>query len=113
MNSCRRSTPDKILNVRRTDMTTTADILEVPTEARCFRLRPYYLVVGIVCAGFFAVVGVTSTVVAYFNVDGSFARPYLAALVFGVFWSGFTALAVWVIAAYFRERLILSPSTII
>jgi len=61
----------------------------------------------------FTVIGVTSTIVAYFNIDGSFARPYLAAMIFGVFWSPFTALAVWVIAAYFREGLILAPSSII
>jgi hypothetical protein len=96
-----------------TDMTTTADIRKLPTEAKCFRLRRYYLVVGIVCAVFFAVFGVTSTVVAYLNIDGSFPRPHLAALVFGVFWSGFTLLGLWVIAAYFRERLFLDDNTIV
>jgi hypothetical protein len=69
--------------------------------------------VGVVCAVFFAVMGVSSTVVAYFNSDGSFARPRLAALVFGVFWSGLTLLAAWVIAAYFRERLLLTNQTIV
>jgi hypothetical protein len=86
-------------------MTTTADIEQLPTDARCFRVRRYYLVVGVVCAVFFAAMGIVSTVAALWNIDGSFARPKLAALIFGIFWSGFTLLAGWVIAAYFRERL--------
>src|SRR5438132_3763373 len=84
------------------DMTTDADIGQVSTNARCFRLRRYYLVIGVVCAALFAIMGVTSTLAAYWNIDGSFARPKLAALIFGTFWSGFTLLAVWVILAYFR-----------
>ena len=99
--------------VRRTDMTTTSDIRRLPTEAKCLRVRRYYLVVGVVGAVSIAVMGVTSTVVAYLNIDGSFARPQLAAVVFGVFWSGFTLLALWLIAAYFRERLILAKNTIV
>jgi hypothetical protein len=86
-------------------MSTTADIDQLPTDAKCFRLRRYYLVVGVVCAVFFAAMGIASTVAALWNIDGSFARPKLAALIFGFFWSGFTLLAVWVIVAYFRERL--------
>ncbi|HMP03757.1 MAG TPA: hypothetical protein PKC45_14765 [Gemmatales bacterium] len=86
-------------------MSTTADIDQLSTGARCFRLRRYYLVVGVVCTVFFAVMGIASTVAALWNIDGSFARPKLAALIFGIFWSGFTLLAVWVIVAYFRERL--------
>src|SRR5262245_33709454 len=86
-------------------MSATADIDPLPTDARCYRLRRYYLVVGVVCAVFFAAMGIASTVAALWNIDGSFARPQLAALIFGTFWSGFTLLAVWVIVAYFRERL--------
>jgi hypothetical protein len=94
-------------------MTTTADTGHGPTAVMCFRPRRYYLIVGVVSAVFFVMIGVTSTVVAYFNIDGSFARPRLAAMIFAVFWSGFTLLAAWRIAAYLRERLFLANNTIV
>jgi hypothetical protein len=100
-------------NVLRSNMSTTTDKAQLHTEARCFRLRRYYLYVGIVCAVFFAAMGIGSTVAALWNFDGSFARPKLAALIFGTFWSGFTLLAVWVIAAYFRERLYFGKGAIV
>jgi len=73
--------------------------------SKCYRLRRYYLVVGIAGVVFSAIVGCFSTVLAWFNVDGSFANPRFFALVFGVFWSAFTALGIYIILAYFRERL--------
>lgn len=94
-------------------MTTTVEIRQLPADAKCFRLRRYFLVAGIFCAVFFSVVGVIFTVAAYWNIDGSFPRPKLAAMLFGIFFSGFTLLAVWVILAYFRERLFLGSKTII
>ena len=78
-----------------------------------FRPRRYYLIVGIVCAVFFAGIGVASTIAAYTNVDGSFARPTLCAFIFGGFWSGWTLLAGYLIAAYFRERLLLTEEIIV
>ena len=74
----------------------------------CYRMRPYFRIVGIICTVFFAVVGVASTLVAYFNVDGSFARPRLAALIFGLFWSAFTFLGVWLLLLYYKYRLFVS-----
>jgi hypothetical protein len=57
--------------------------------------------------------GVASTLGAYWNIDGSFPRPKLDALICGVIWSSFTLLAVWIIFAYFRERLYLASKTVI
>ena len=102
-----------MLNIERTDMSTIADIGHLPTEARCFRLRRYYLLVGIVGAVFFPAMGIGSTVAALWNIDCSFARPKLAALIFGTFWSAFTLFAVWVIVAYFRERLFVGKAAIV
>jgi hypothetical protein len=56
--------------------------------------------------------GVASTLVAYFNVDGSFARPKLAALIFGVFWLAFTCLAIWMLLAYYRSRLLVGATSL-
>ena len=63
----------------------------------CYRMRPHFRNVGLVCIVFFAVIGVFSTLAAYFNIDGSFARPELGALVFGLFWSAFTCLGLWLL----------------
>jgi hypothetical protein len=94
-------------------MTTADDVSYLPTDARSYHLRRLYLVIGVACAVFFCTVGVVSTATAYWNVDGSFARPKLAALIFALFWSGLTLLSVWIILAYFRERLFLTDVIII
>jgi hypothetical protein len=94
-------------------MTTTTDKRQPPADARCFCLRRYYLVVGVLCGVFYSVMGLASTLAAYWNIDGSFPQPKVDALICGVIWSGFTLLAVWIILAYFRERLYLANKTII
>jgi hypothetical protein len=94
-------------------MTTTTDKKQLPAEARRFGPRRFYLVVGVLCGVFFSVMGVASTLSAYWNIDGSFPQPKLAALIFGIGWSCFTLLAVWIILVYFRERLYLANKTII
>jgi hypothetical protein len=76
-------------------------------------LRLFYLVVGAISAVFCAVVGVTSTVVAYWNIDGSFARPKVSALIFGIFWSVFVVVSLWVVLAYFRERLFVARNAVV
>lgn len=80
--------------------------------AHCYRLRPYYRNVGVACTAFFLVMGVASTLLAAFNVDGSFPRPLLMAGVFAVFWSCFVLLGVWLAACYYRYRLHASDSVI-
>lgn len=76
----------------------------------CFRMRPYFRNVGLICTVFFAVVGLVSTLAAYFNVDGSFPRPKLAALVLGIFWFAFTLLGVWLLLLYYKYRLLVNDS---
>jgi hypothetical protein len=78
----------------------------------CYRLGPQYLILGIVCLTFFLAIGIGSVYVAYWNIDGSFGRPKLAALGFGVFWSFWVLLALWLIVAFFRERLFVTPNAI-
>ena len=51
-----------------------------------YRPRRYYLIVGIVGAIFYSTMAIVSVVAAYWNIDGSFARPLLAAIIFGTFW---------------------------
>ncbi len=76
-----------------------------PQVETCYRMRPYLRNVGVLCTIFFAIVGIGTTAVAYFNIDGSFARPELAAYFFGLFWSTFTLLGLWLLLAYSRYRL--------
>lgn len=93
-------------------MTPIADIWQPPSDAKTFRLRRSVLFIGIVCAVVFLFFDVGSTTVAYWNIDGSFARPKPAALLFGVFWSAMLLLAIFMIVGYFRERLFLAPTSI-
>lgn len=94
-------------------MSASAFIDHLPTRARCYRPRRYYLLVGVVYTVVFAAMGIVSMVVALWNVDGSIARPKLAALIVGTFWSGFTLLGVWIIVAYLRERLVIGEAVIV
>lgn len=82
------------------------------TGSRRYRPRRYYLFVGIGTLVAFVVMGIGSVAAAWWNVDGSFTRPKTAALIFGVFWTGFVLLSLWLLAAYFRERLRLGPSAV-
>jgi hypothetical protein len=75
---------------------------------RVYRLAHFNLVVGIVGALFFASIGIASVIAAWWNIDGSFRFPHATAIVFGVFWAGFTLLSGYVILAYYRERLFVS-----
>lgn len=78
----------------------------------CYRLRPYFRNVGLICTAFFAVVGLTSTLVAYFNVDGSFDQPKRAALILGLLWSAFTMLGLWLLLLYNKYRLFVNDFAI-
>jgi hypothetical protein len=88
------------------------DVADLSTGQDVYRPRRDDLVVGIVCAIFFSTMAIVSVVAAYWNIDGSFARPLLAAIIFGIFWSIFLLLSVWVLLAYFRERLVVDRTTI-
>ena len=78
------------------------------TDVTVYRIRNSYLAVGVICTAFFVAIGVTSVIVAWWNIDGSFRFPKSTAIGFGIFWSAFTALGVWIILAYYRERLFAS-----
>src|SRR4051794_19199445 len=82
-------------------------------SVQSFRLRRHFRNVGILCAVCFAAAGVVSTLYAYINPNSEFIRPRLAMLVFGLGWSSFVCLAVWLIAAYYRERLFLTERAIV
>jgi len=70
-----------------------------------YRAKPYFVRVSIVCTLFFALIGMAFTSAAYFNVDGSFARPKTAALFFGTFWSALTLLGIYLLAFSIKYRL--------
>lgn len=82
-------------------------------SCKTYRLRRSYLKQGIIYGTTFLVFGVGSSLASYFNIDGSFAEPELGALIFAVFWSFPMMLAIWMIVAYYRERLILEPKAIV
>lgn len=75
-------------------------------------MRPYFRNVGFICTGLFSAAGLASTLAAYFNIDGSFERPKLSALIFGLFWSAFTLLGIWLLLLYYKYRLFLDNSSL-
>ena len=79
---------------------------------RSYRLRRYYLILGIACTTFFLVMGVGSTVAAYWNIDGSFPRPAMAATIFGTFWSCWILVGLYLILCHFRHSLKVSNAEI-
>ncbi|MEX0937676.1 MAG: hypothetical protein WDZ59_07425 [Pirellulales bacterium] len=92
-------------------MTARDDHQSLPDAAKPYRLGRRYLVVGIVCSVFFAAVDIGSVAVVCLGVDG-IARLVLA-LFFGLFWSSWLLLSVWLVAAYFREKLFLQQNSIV
>lgn len=77
-----------------------------------FRIRQSYLITGIVCAICFAVIGIGSVVAAAWNIDGSFPHPIPMAVFCGVFWGAWFIYSVLIIAAYYRERLLVTREAI-
>lgn len=65
---------------------------------------------GIACTVFFVAMGSTTTLLAYFNVDGSFPNPEAWAVTLGLFWFAWTLLGVWLITWHGRYRLFISDS---
>ena len=61
--------------------------------------------VGVVCTGFFLLMGAGWFVVAYWNLDGSFRKPREAAFLFAGFWAGWAALGAWISLSAVRSRL--------
>ena len=81
-------------------------------QADCYRLGRMYLALGIVFTTVFLCMDIWSVYVAYWNIDGSFPHPKLHALVHGIFWSAWTLIGLWLIVAYFRERLFVNSELI-
>jgi hypothetical protein len=75
-------------------------------------LPKHYLALGIASAVLFALMGIGSTLAALLNIDGSFLYPVPTAIFFGCAWSGFAFLGGWLILAYYRERLFVSPQLV-
>lgn len=92
------------------DRVSTEDDLGEHKASRCYRMRPYFQNVGIAGTAFFTAIGLLSTLVAYFNVDGSFPRPKLFARILGVFRSVPTLLGAWLILLSYRYRFYVSKS---
>ena len=84
-----------------------------PNGFKCYRLQRSYLILGIVCSTGFLAMGVWTVWAAYWNIDGSFPHPKLMALIGSLFWMFWFFLGLWIILAYFRERLFISDSAII
>jgi hypothetical protein len=72
---------------------------------RCYRMRRNLLYVGIAAAVGYSIIGAVSAACSWWNVDGSFARPELGALIFGLFWSCWALLGLWLVWVYHRYRL--------
>ncbi|HTB62762.1 MAG TPA: hypothetical protein VK737_04160 [Opitutales bacterium] len=81
-------------------------------EETGYRHPRFLLVVGTVCALIFLVMGVGSTVGAYWNVDGSFPQPKWDAAVMGLVFGGMTLLSIYIVMKYYRGRLFLEDSQI-
>ncbi|HUQ68150.1 MAG TPA: hypothetical protein VM165_01430 [Planctomycetaceae bacterium] len=72
---------------------------------KVYRLRRYYFWVGVVGTIFFGLMDAGSVYAAAFNIDGSFPRPVTFAIVFGIVWTAFFLLGIWLILSAVRERL--------
>lgn len=70
-----------------------------------YRLDRRLLRIGVFGTAFVLAIGTASVAAALWNTDGSFARPVSAALFFGVFWSMFLLLGVYITTSAVRSRL--------
>lgn len=80
-------------------------------EPSVYRLRPYYRNVGVAGTVFFLAVGIGSILAICF--DESIKHSVLAIAVISLLWGGFTLLGLWVIAAFYREQLVLGADTVV
>lgn len=84
--------------------------MSVPEAPREFRVAKKFRNIGMLCTAFAFVAGLSSTFAAYFNIDGSFPRPKLAALSFAILWSPFAALGIWLWCFYYKSKLIVDAN---
>ena len=77
------------------------------SESGCeYRLSRANLWIGLICSVSFLGMGVLSTWAAWTNVDGSFRYPKEITVFFASFWGMFTLLGIYLIRAYYVERLL-------
>ena len=72
----------------------------------------YYRVVGGVSLVFFLGAATVSIALAPCNAGGAFPDPPLFAAFFGVAWSPFVVMSLWLVLAYYRERLFLDDNSV-
>ncbi len=77
-----------------------------------YRIRQSLRNLGIVCVVCFVGMAILSATVAALNIDGSFKRPILAAVVFSSAFGSFSLMGWWLLLTYHRYRLYLSSSAI-
>jgi hypothetical protein len=94
-------------------MMTMSENMQLPFDGKCYRLPRKLLYAGIICGLFFVSMGVTSVVVAWWNIDGSFRHPKESAIILGTIWFGSSLLAMWLVLACLFERLFLNSHRII
>lgn len=76
---------------------------------RTYRLRPYFRNVALTFTPVFLCFWIGSVIGAYF---GALAQPQIAVIMFSAFWGSWTLLGVWLIVAYFKNRLVLNGTTL-
>jgi len=76
------------------------------------RVRKSFLIWGVLCAIFFIAFGTWSVFAAALNIDDSFPHPFSMAVFAGVFWGAWFILSLYMIAAYYREKLTVTSRSI-
>lgn len=94
---------------RRIPPNTCFAVNEVNNE---FRRRPSCLIIGILLAIEFCVLGAGSVFVSAWNIDGSFTYSLQTAVFMGLFWGAAFIVSLLMIAAAYRERLTFSATSI-
>ncbi len=77
-----------------------------------YRVHNAYLALGLLCTLFFAIMGITSVIAAWWNIDGSFPHPRAFAIVAGIFWSLLVLVGLWIIAFFYRARLVIAQDRV-
>ncbi|QDU11195.1 hypothetical protein V202x_46140 [Gimesia aquarii] len=75
-----------------------------------FRYNPLYL--GVLSGIFWFLLGTASVLVAYLNPDGAFKNPQKFILFCTTSYSVMILLSIWLVLSYYRERLVITDSTI-
>jgi hypothetical protein len=76
-------------------------------DSRCYRPRPYYLVLGTTCALFFLTAAILSPIAMMMG-EAPFSTRAAAAVFMALFWSCWFLLSLAIVAANFRERLFIN-----